>query len=71
MLTGKRFQMRTETLALAEIGGKREAITIPAGAVIKVVSGPRQNDQLMDVLWAGRIVKVFAVDVDARGREIS
>jgi hypothetical protein len=47
------------------------ALTIPTGAIIKVVSGPTgESDRLIDVAWAGRTVAMFAYDVSVRGTEI-
>ena len=46
------------------------AIAIPPGAIIKVVSGPTPGDRMVDVLWDGKTVEMFAVDVDVRGTEI-
>jgi hypothetical protein len=71
MLTGKKYQLRAETVAIDVMDGKRVAVTIPSGAVIKIVAGPQHNDRLIDVLWDGRVVQMFAVDVEARGIEIS
>jgi hypothetical protein len=71
MLTGEKIQLRTETVAIDEVNGKRVAVTIASGATIKVVSGPQHTDRLIDVLWDGRVVQMFAVDVEARGIEIS
>jgi len=71
MLTGKRFTLRKETLALHVAEGKRTAVQIPSGAVIKVVSGPKNGDGIVDVLWEGRAVAMFLVDVKARGVEIT
>jgi hypothetical protein len=71
MLTGRNFRLRTETVAIAEVDGKGVAVSIPIGAVIKVVSGPQHSDGLVDVLWDGRVVQMFTVDIEARGKEIS
>ena len=71
MLSGKRFRLENPTLALDLLDGKRVAITVPTGSTIKVVSGPTgEGDQLVDVVWAGRMVAMFAYDVDVRGTEI-
>ena len=73
MLTGKRFQIQRPTLSVAMEEGKRQAVTIPAGSIIKVVEGPRELDDdhgMIDVLLNGRILTMFAVDVDVRGTEI-
>ena len=70
MLTGKRFTLRQETLALHVAEGKRCAVRIPVGAMIKVVSGPTSGDGVVDVLWEGRTVAMFQVDIEQRGQEV-
>jgi len=71
MLTGKRFKLELATLALGLEDGKRKAITIPVGAVIKVVAGPSgHGDRMVDVHWEGKTVTMFEVDVNVRGTEI-
>jgi len=65
----KTFQLEKATLAVEAIDGKRTAVTIPAGAVIKVVSEPK-DDGLLRISWDGRTLKMFAVDVDIRGTEV-
>jgi hypothetical protein len=70
MLTGKRFKLGTSTMAVETVDGNRLAITVPAGETIKVVPGPRHGDRMIDVLWNGRVVMMFAVDVEGRGTEV-
>ena len=70
LLTGKRFKLEKATLGVERIDGKRRAVTISAGEVIKVLSGPSDDDGMVDVLWDGRSLEMFAVDVDFRGTEI-
>ena len=67
MLTGKRFELRKPTAAIDIFEGKRVAVTIPDGAIVKVVSA---SSELVDVLWEGRTVAMFATDVSERGTEI-
>jgi hypothetical protein len=69
MLTGKKIRLGTETVAIDEVYGKRVAVTVPSGAVLKVVSGQQHSDPLIDVLWDGRVVQMFAVDIEKRGTE--
>lgn len=72
MLTGKKFRLERETLGLTMVEGRPEALTIPVGAIIKVVSWPPgDGDQMADVLLDGQRVQVFAVDVKVRGTEIA
>jgi len=70
MLTGKRFQLGRQTLALDVVDGKRTVVNLPAGTVIKIVSGPLGNDRMIDILCDGRTLAMFAVDLDTRGTEI-
>ena len=73
MPTGRRFVMRTGTVAVEETGAvpSRSILTIPAGDTITVVSRPRDGDRMVDVLWEGKLVLMFAIDVQERGEEIT
>jgi hypothetical protein len=71
MLAGKRFELHTPTLALDIVKGKREAVMIPGGDTVKVVNDVRHGEDRVDVLWDGRILQIFAVDVEERGTEIT
>jgi hypothetical protein len=58
-------------MAIDVVDSKRVMVTVPAGAVIKVVSGPTgEGDRLVDIDWEGRTVAMFKVDVNVRGIEI-
>jgi len=71
LLTGRRFKLENPTLALDVIDGRRVAITLPRGAVVKVVAGPTgDGDRLVDVISEGRVVTLFAFDLTVRGTEI-
>ena len=71
LLTGRRFKLENPTLALDVVDGNRVAITLPSGAVVKVVSGPTgDGDRLVDIISEGRVVTVFAFDLTVRGTEI-
>ena len=55
------------------VESRRKAVTIPVGAIIKVVSEPTGDgigDQMVNVLWDDKTVAMFAIDVDVRGTEI-
>lgn len=74
MLTGKQYTLNQATLALhLTAEGKRTALQLPQGAVIKVASGPRTMDTegVVDVLWKGSVVSIFLVDLQARGEEMT
>jgi hypothetical protein len=74
LLTGKQFKLERGTLAIERLngdGGKPRAVTVPAGAIIKVLSGPHDGDGLVRILWEGRTLGMFEVDVNVRGTEIT
>jgi hypothetical protein len=70
MLTSKRFELTHSTLAL-DAADKHKWVTIPAGAIIRVVAGPNgEGDRMVDVRWEGRPLVMFAIDLTAGGTEI-
>jgi hypothetical protein len=71
LFSGKRFRLERATLAVEAVDGKRLAVSLPAGTILKVISGPNNGDGMLKVLWEGRRVEMFAVDVDVRGTEIT
>ena len=70
MLAGKRFKLRNSTLAIEIVNGKRLRMAVPARTILKVISGLDNDGQMVDVLWEDRQVRMFAVDLIARGTEI-
>ena len=70
MLIGRRYKLERDILALENVAGKRLAVTIPTGEIIKVVAVPETGDGMVDVLWNGRIFELFEVDADARSTQI-
>jgi len=68
MLTGKRFKLKTSTVA---VDGNRVAVTIPAAHIVEVISGPSDSDQTINVLWNGQAVVMFGIDLRQRGEEIA
>ena len=65
MLSGK-------TLALDVVHGHRRTFAIPAGEIVKVVSGASsERDRMVDVLWQGRVLTMFTLDVEARRTEVA
>ena len=71
MSPGKPFELRKPTGAIENIDGKRVAIAVPQGAVVKIMAGPNGGDDLLDVLWEGRVLVMFAVDLREIGKELA
>jgi len=70
MLTGQRFKLRKSALAIEIVNGMRLRVTIPTRTILKVIAGPMDGDQMVDVLWEDKRVSMFAVDLITRGTEI-
>jgi hypothetical protein len=72
VLTGKRLRLKVPTIALALIDHKRVAVRIPPDSILTVSSGSRPQDmRMVDVLWEGQTLAMFAEDVQKRGEEIT
>jgi hypothetical protein len=71
MLTGKRFRLKSSTLCIGTSGGKRRAVEVPEGEIVKVLSGPRPDDRrMLDIQWNSIDLTMFTDDLQARGEEI-
>ena len=66
MHTGK-FKLDKTTLAIGDVNGKRVAVTIPAGDIVELIADPDPGNKMVDVLWEGRTVAMYATDLKWRG----
>ena len=62
-----KFKLEKATLAIGDMNGKRVAVTIPAGDTVKLIADPSPGNQMVDVLWEGRAVAMYAIDLKQRG----
>ena len=69
MFIGKRFKLEKPTLAIADRDGTRVIVPIPAGDIVELVANPSPGNQTVDVLWQGRTVAMYALDLKRRGIE--
>ena len=71
MHTG-RFKLEKTTLAIGDLNGKPVAVTIPAGDIVKLIADPSAagNEKMVDVLWEGRTVAIYAIDLKQRGSRL-
>ena len=71
MLTGKRFRLNRETIAIETLGETRSVVMVPSGETVLVLHGPTPDDKRMvDVLWKSRTLVMFAEDIQRRGQEV-
>ena len=69
MLTGRVLQLKSSILGIYSVDRQRTAVLIPEGSAVKVISEPNAEDRMVDILWDGRVIAVFAVDIINRGEE--
>jgi hypothetical protein len=71
-MQGEYYKLNTPTLAIMSLpNGKRIPVTVPKGAVVKVVNGPLDGTRLVDVEWEGDSVMMFTIDLRERGTLIA
>jgi hypothetical protein len=64
------YRLQSAILGITTDNGKRITITLPAQAVIEVISEVAP-DGTVDVLWNAHRVSMFAIDLRQRGRSVS
>ena len=62
-LLGRRFKLNRDILAVEHIDGRRSIVTLSDGEIIKIAAEPETGDLMVDVLWNGRMVGMFAIDL--------
>lgn len=66
-MQGKSYRLNAEALGIFSGNQDRIAAWIPSGTVVTVVNGPLNGNRMVDVLWDGKIIMVFADDLRERG----
>ena len=70
METRTRLRITRATIALDVISGKPAIVTIPIETILTVIPGLTDRQKMVNVLWEGRAVQMFAIDLAMRGVEI-
>lgn len=71
LANGSVYRIHRPTLAIDSPESRRIPVTVPAGALIKIVAENGHGDRFVDVGWEGRVVMMFKADVQARGELVS
>ena len=69
-MADRSLRLSSGILGIQSTGGQRTAVMIPEGAIVQVVSGPLADTRMIDVLWEGRTLAVFAEDILQRSKEV-
>jgi ABC-type transport system involved in cytochrome c biogenesis permease subunit len=70
METRRRLRITRATIALDTIAGKRTIVTLPVETILTLLPGSAYSDKMVNVLWDGHAVEMFAIDLAMRGVEI-
>jgi hypothetical protein len=71
-LIGRVFCLNTAMVGIHATDGRRTATQVPGGAIVKVVAGTHDGKtNMVDIIWEGKLMAVFAQDVVERGEEIT
>ena len=69
-IKGTVVRLTAGILGIYDGEGQRTAIMMPEGATVRVVSGQVADSRMVDVIWEGRTLAVFAEDLSERGKEV-
>jgi hypothetical protein len=64
------YRMISPTIALFLEAGRHIARTVPSGSVITVESLDSDSDELVDVIWNDKKVRMFTQDIKTRGERL-
>lgn len=70
METKTKLRITRATIALDVISGKPRIVTIPMETILTVVPAFAAGSKMVNVLWEGRTVQMFAIDLAMRGVEV-
>jgi len=61
------YRLKSPTLALVLEDGRQVACRVPRGAIVTIDPKVFTANKLIDVVWDGKPIRMFAQDVRARG----
>jgi hypothetical protein len=66
-----RYRLSATTLGVHQQGIRLVAISIPTGSAVGVAPGLAKNVGFVEIEWAGKWIRVFAVDLRERGELVT
>jgi hypothetical protein len=70
VFTGKRFRLKTSTLAVDETTLQRTAVTLPAGSILNVIDGPKPDNPLISIVCNNKWLLMYEQDLRDHAEEI-
>jgi hypothetical protein len=69
-MTGRKFVLKKDTLAILSENGGRVAVTVPEDAIVEIPIGDINGDRLVNVHWQGKVLTMFTQDIHDRGEQV-
>ena len=70
-MKGQIYRFKTPTLAILTLeDGHRIPMTIPVGGTVEVTATDINGNRLVDVLWEGKAVMMFTIDLRERAERV-
>jgi hypothetical protein len=63
----QRFILLQTTIVLVEVRGCWIAESLPSGAIVALLAPPIPDSEYVELLWDGRSVRMFSIDLQQRG----
>ncbi|PYT12294.1 MAG: hypothetical protein DMG59_23810 [Acidobacteria bacterium] len=63
------YRLTKDTAAILAADNKQDIVTVPSGGVITIAGVAA--DGMVEALWAGKKIRLFAIDVEQRGELVS
>jgi hypothetical protein len=60
------YRLTVETLGIGRKNERPTLVTIPEGSTVAIADA-KTGSRLIDVMWEGETIKIFAQDLDERG----
>ena len=71
-MNGQSYRLKTPTLGMLTLdtSGHQIPITLPLNAVVRPESDSLEEDRLIEVIWQGTTLMMFAQDLRVRGEPV-
>ena len=66
-----RYRVTSATIAVFFEGGREVAGTVPSGAILTIDDAAFKGERLVNVMWDGREIMMFAADLRKRTTRVT
>lgn len=70
-MTGRRYRIKTPTMAILSSDGRRRPVTVPADVIVAISGELAEGGRLVDVIWNNPAYLMFTQDLRDRCELVS